>query len=141
MGSKITIGNVAVPGVLLTIGLVFLTTALVQHNTVSMWISFAFIIPAIVATFNNFTALTYAELYPAYIGIPAISSLFTAIMSRNFRDHIKIIIIFGLIAITFSFQSSGLLGWNIIVPMLVSFAGIAIIYAAIRMNKSEDKDD
>ena len=140
-GASVTVGKVAVPGVLLTVGLVFLTTAIVQRNTVSMWISFAFIVPALVAALNNFTALTYAKLYPLYIAIPAISSLFTAIMSRSFRDHLKIIITFGLIAAVFSLQSSGLTGWNVVVPVLVVLAGLAIVYAAIRMNKSEDNDD
>ena len=140
-GASVTVGKVAVPGVLLTVGLVFLTTAIVQRNTVSMWISFAFIVPALVAALNNFTALTYAKLYPLYIAIPAISSLFTAIMSRSFRDHLKIIMTFGLIAAVFSLQSSGLTGWNVVVPVLVVLAGLAIVYAAIRMNKSEDNDD
>lgn len=140
-GASVTVGKVAVPGVLLTVGLVFLTTAIVQRNTVSMWISFAFIVPALVAALNNFTALTYAKLYPLYIAIPAVSSLFTAIMSRSFRDHLKIIITFGLIAAVFSLQSSGLTGWNVVVPVLVVLAGLAIVYAAIRMNKSEDNDD
>ena len=62
-------------------------------------------------------------------------------MSRSFRDHLKIIITFGLIAAVFSLQSSGLTGWNVVVPVLVVLAGLAIVYAAIRMNKSEDNDD
>ena len=140
-GTAVTVGNVAVPGVLLTVGLVFLTTALVQHNTVSMWISFAFIVPAVVSFLNNFTALTYAGLYPLYIAIPAVSSFFTALMSRSFRDHIKIIVTFGLIAAVFSIQSSGLASWNVVVPVIVVLAGLAIVYAAIKMNKSEDNDD
>ena len=137
----LSIGNTALPTILLTVGLVFLTTAIIQRNTVSLWLSFAFIVPAVVSYLNNFTPLTYARLYPLYIAIPAIASLFTMIMSKAYSDHIKIVIFFGVIAAVFSLQSSSVAGWGVVIPVLVVIAGLAIVYAAIKMNASEDYDE
>ena len=125
----------------LTVGLVFLTTAIIQRNTVSLWLSFAFIVPAAVSYLNNFTALSYAQLYPLYIAIPAIASLFTMFMSKAYSDHIKIVIFFGVTAAVFSLQSSSVVGWGVVIPVLVVIAGLAIVYTAIKMNASEDGDE
>ena len=139
----LSIGNTTLPTILLTVGLVFLTTAIIQRNTVSLWLSFAFIVPAVVSYLNNFTPLTYARLYPLYIAIPAIASLFTMIMimSKAYSDHIKIVIFFGVIAAVFSLQSSSVAGWGVVIPVLVVFVGLAIVYTAIKMNASEDEDE
>ncbi len=137
----LTIKNTALPAILLTVGLVFITTAIIQTNTVSLWLSFAFTVPAIVSFLNNFTDLSYAQLYPLYIAIPAIASLFTMIMSRAYRDHLKTIIFFGLIAIIFALDSVFNVGWGVVIPALVVFVGLMIVYAAVKINKSEEENE
>lgn len=134
-------GNTALPTILLTVGLVFLTTALIQKNTVSLWISFAFTVPAVVSYLNNFTALSYGNLYPLYIAIPAIASLFTMLMSKGYKEHLATIIFFGVIAAVFALQSSGLTGWGVVIPLLVVFAGVAIVLTALKINKKEDDNE
>ena len=57
----LSIGNTALPTILLTVGLVFLTTAIIQRNTVSLWLSFAFIVPAVVSYLNNFTPVRHNQ--------------------------------------------------------------------------------
>ena len=137
----LNIGNTAVWAILLTIGWVFLTTAVIQKNTVSMWLAFTFITPAVVTALNNFTALTYANLYPLYIAIPAISSLFTAIISQDRFFHFKIVAFFGVIAGVFALQSSGLIGWEVVIPVLLILAGAVITMLAIRKSDKEKKDE
>jgi membrane protein len=137
----LTVSNTALPTILLTVGLVFLTTAIIQTNTVSLWLSFAFIVPAVVSYLNNFTPLGYAQLYPLYIAIPAIASLFTMLMSRSYRDHLKAVLFFGVIAGIFAIESSGAAGWGVVVPVLVVFVGLMIVFTALKLNKSEDDNE
>ena len=134
----LTVSNTALPTILLTVGLVFLTTAIIQTNTVSLWLSFAFIVPAVVSYLNNFTPLAYAQLY---IAIPAIASLFTMLMSRSYRDHLKAVFFFGIIAGIFAIESSGAAGWGVVVPVLVVFVGLMIVFTALKLNKSEDDNE
>ena len=141
-GESLSMRNMALPTILLTVGLVFLTTAFVQWNSVSMWLAFVFVVPAAVSYINNFTAASYAQLYPLYIAIPAIASFFTMFMSCSKRDHLYIIGFFGLIALIFAIQSSGLAGWGVTLPVLVVFVGLTIVLAAIKLNmRRTDEDD
>lgn len=137
----LTIENTTVWAILITVGLVFLTTAIIQKNTVSMWISFAFITPAIVTALNNFTPLTYANLYPLYIAIPAIASAFTAIISKDKYMHLKIVAFFGIIAGIFALQSSGLLSWSVVLPVLLILVGAVITMFAIKKTSKENENE
>ncbi len=137
---EVSVGKLALPTVLLTIGLVFFTTAIIQRNSVSLWLSFAFITPAVVSYLANFTVLTYAQLYPLYVAIPAICSLFTMPMSGVNRDHIKVIAFFGIIAGLFALNSSGLLGWKVVLPMLLVFVGLCIILLAFMARREREND-
>lgn len=133
----LTIKNTALPTILLTIGLVFLTTAIIQKNSVSLWLAFAFVTPAVVSYLSNFTALSYSQLYPLYIAIPAICSLFTMPMSGVNRDHIRTIIFFGVLAGIFALESSGLTGWSVVAPALVVFFGACIVIGAVTSRRSK----
>lgn len=132
-----TVGQIALPTVLLTVGLVFFTNSIIQKNTVSLWISFVFFVPSLVTYLNNFTALTYGQLYPLYIAIPAIASLFTMTMSRAYKAHLKTIAFFGVIAALFALQSSGLLSWGVVIPLMLICIGIAIVLFALAIKKDE----
>lgn len=137
----LTISNMALPTILLTVGLVFFTTAIIQRNSVSLWLSFAFFVPAVVSYLANFTELTYGRLYPLYIAIPAIASLFTMFMSKAYRDHLTTVIFFGVIAGVFALQSSGLTGWGVVIPVFVVLLGLAIVWTALKINKQEDDNE
>ena len=137
---EVSVGMLALPTVLLTLGLVFLTTAIIQRNSVSLWLAFAFITPAVVSYLASFTDLTYSQLYPLYIAIPAICSLFTMPMSGVNRDHLKTIAFFGIIAGMFALNSSGLLEWKVVLPMLLVFVGLCIILVAITARRERKND-
>ena len=137
----LSLGNVTFVAIFYTLALAFITGAFIQKNTASLWIGTAFAVPATVTLLNNFTSLTYAQLYPLYIAIPAISCAVTLILSRAFIDHLKVILFFGVIALMFALQSSGLVGWGVVVPLLVVFVGLMVIIVAIRGRKNGDDDN
>lgn len=137
----ITIGNVTLIAIFYTLALAFITGAFIQKNTASLWIGTAFAVPATVTLLNNFTALTYAQLYPLYIAIPAICCAVTMILSRAYADHLKVILFFGVLAVVFALQSSGLVGWGVVVPLLITFVGVTVIVVAIRGRNNGDEDD
>ena len=137
----LTIGNVTLIAIFYTLALAFITGAFIQKNTASLWIGTAFAVPATVTLLNNFPALTYAQLYPIYIAIPAICCAVTMILSRAYADHLKVILFFGAIALIFALQSSGLVGWGVVAPLLIVFIGLMVIIVAVRGRKNGDEDN
>lgn len=135
------IGVLAAPVLLSAIGLSLLAAALIQRNTVSLWISFAFTVPALVSFLAGFTAAGYAQLYPLYIAVPAIASLFTMLMSGAVRDHLKVILLFGVTAALFALNSSGLVGWGVALPLIIVYAGLIIVYLAFRSAGSTEQTE
>lgn len=138
---KADISVLAVPVLLAAIGLSLLFAAIIQRNTVSLWISFAFTVPSLVSFIVGFTETGYGELYPLYIAIPAIASFFTMLMSRNFRDHIKAVLFFGVTAALFALNSSGLVGWGVALPLIIVYVGLIIVYFAVASAKMETKEE
>ena len=131
--------DVIAASILFAIAAAFLTSGLIQRNPVSVWIAVAFSVPALVEVLEKFTQATYGGLYPLYIAIPAVASLITSLIFRSFRPHIPVIVFFGGLAALFALQSSGL-GWAIAAPAVVVFAGLCILYVAIKgyRNKGDD---
>lgn len=138
---KADVKVLAAPVLLSAVGLSLLVTALIQRNVVSLWVSFAFTVPALVSFLAAFTSVGYKELYPLYIAIPAIASLFTMPMSRSLRDHGKVVLLFGVTAALFALNSSGLLGWGVVGPLLIVYVGLLIVYAALKSHKKETKEE
>lgn len=130
-----------VPVLLTAVGTSLLVTSLIQKNTVSLWISFAFTVPALVSYLAAFTPHGYAELYPLYIAIPAIASLFTMFMSGEYGTHLKVAAFFGITAGLFALRSSGLVGWSVALPLIVVYAGLVIVYVAVTASKSETEEE
>ncbi|MBR6773229.1 MAG: hypothetical protein IKM16_01040 [Clostridia bacterium] len=139
--SPLTVEEVWLCAILFAVGLVFVVTALVQKNSVTMWLSFAFIVPGVVNCLCTFTHLTYAQLYPLYIAIPAIASFFTMFLTGSYSAHGKTILFFGVLAGIFALNSSALLGWNIVVPIIVVFVGILIMLVALKAKKGDNDNE
>lgn len=124
--------KVALPACLFAVGLSLLITSLMHRNCVSLWLSFAFNVPAAVSLTAAYTALSYANLYPFYIAIPAIASLFTMIMTPHaWLSHLKVTLFFGIIALLFLLNSVWGVSWGIVLPLLLVLGGLLIIYAAV----------
>ena len=138
----VSIRILAVPVLLSAVGVTLLAAALIQRNSVSLWISFAFTVPALVGYLVGFTTATYGQLYPLYIAIPAIASIFTMCMSRCVKDHLKVILLFGVTAALFALNSSGLVGWGVALPLIVVYVGCIILYLALKsFHTTENEDD
>lgn len=123
--------DVAPAACLFAVGLTLLVTAFIQRNTVSLWLSFAFNVPAVISLFAAYTSFGYGNLYPFYIAIPAIASLFTLFLSTSKAEHVKVVLFFGMLAFLFALNSLMHVGWGIVIPLLVVFAGLLILYVAV----------
>ncbi len=133
---SVTLKQTWLPIVLTALGLIFFTTGLMQGNVVSVWLAFVFLVPAGISYLAVFSSLSYAQLYPFYIAIPAICSLFTVILSRKaVADHLKVIVFFGVIAGAFALNSFGLVGWAVTLPIVLVFVGLVIITSTIKHRK------
>ena len=126
------IGLIIAPALLITVGVILLVNSLVQMNTVSLFLAVIFLTCALVSCLAHYAdGLDYGKLYPFYIAAPAIASLFTMLMSRNFVTHIKMIAVFGIPAFLFFMLSFGVWEWYITVPAVVTFVGLLALYAAL----------
>lgn len=136
----VTVGSIWLPTVLLTLGLILFTTGLIQGNVVSVWLACAFTVPAVISYLALFTSLTYAQLYPLYVATPAISSLVTALLSRKaVKEHLKVVLFFGVIAAAFALRSFAIVGWSVVLPLIVVFIGFIIIFSSIKKSKESNK--
>ena len=135
----------AVCGTLLfAVSIMFLASALICRNSVSLWLGCCFLVPAVVEVLVKTTSAGYAQLYPLYIAAPAIASLCTMPMSGSYAAHGKSMLFFGLIAGLFGLESSGLVGWGVVLPLVVVFVGLMVVYVAVmlaRDEKSEEEED
>lgn len=132
----------AVCGTLLfALGLIFLVSALVGKNSVSLWLSFCFFVPALVELLVKTTKLGYAELYPLYIAVPAIASFFTMLFTHEWFSHAAVIGVFGVPAGIFALQSGGVASWPIAGAVLVLYAGCLMLAIALKRRKKDNEND
>ena len=132
----------AVCGTLLfAVGLIFLVSALVGKNSVSLWLSFCFFVPALVELLVKTTKAGYAELYPLYIAIPAIASLFTMLFTHEWLAHITVFGVFGVPAGIFALQSGGNVSWAIVGAALVLYAGLIMLMLALKRRKKDNENE
>lgn len=138
-GIGVSVVLLIAPVILATFGLVFLTTSLIQRNSVTLYLAVLFLVCAIVSFIANLTTVTYGMLYPLYIGSPAIASCFTMIMSRDYKFHSRIIFLFAVPAIFFAFFAANLWSVVILVPALIMYAGFLALYAALAVNAASEE--
>lgn len=136
IGGTIGVGVsvIVVPLLLLTGGLILFITSLVQMNTVTFYLSIIFFVCSIVGFLAHFTPLTYGMLYPLYIASPAIASLFTVLMSGEFRFHLRIILVFAVPSVFFALFAAEVWTAGILAPALVMYAGLVALYGALSAN-------
>ncbi len=130
---------IVVPLLLLTGGLILFVTSIIQMNTVTFYMSIIFFVCAFVGFLAHFSPLTYGMLYPFYIASPAIASLFTVIMSGEYRFHLKIILVFSFPSVFFALFASGIWTAGILAPALVMYAGLVALYGALSANSATEE--
>lgn len=127
--------------ILTAVGLMFLISAIISRNSVSFWLSFCFLVPALVEVIQKSTAAGYGNLYPLYIAIPAVASLFTMLFTRAWKSHLPVLLLFGVPAAIFALQSGGVTGWAVVLPVLVLYIGCLMLVLAIQHKKEDTKDE
>ena len=135
----VSVVSLIAPVVLLSVGLIFLVSSLIQVNTVTLYISVLFLVPAFVSFLANLTDITYASLWPLYVAAPAVASLFTMLMSGEYRFHIRIICIFAVPALFFALFASGIWSVGILIPALLMYAGLLALYTALSVNGAPEE--
>lgn len=139
-GSEVLrVSRLVVPVVLLACGLALLAGAIIQKNTVTLYLSVIFFTASAVSFIAHFSPVGYDKLYPAYILSPAIASFVTMFMSGEYKFHLRLIVFFAVSSVLFFLASFGVAGWSIIVPALIIFAGLAALYLALAVNGSTEE--
>lgn len=133
--------SVIAVALLSAIGLIFFISALISANSVSLWLSFCFLVPALVEILVKVTPAGYKNLYPLYIAVPAIASLFTMLYTREWRAHLIVAALFGVPAAIFALGNIDGVGWAVIVPALVIYAGCIMFALALRAKKKDDENE
>lgn len=132
----------AICGTLLTaVGASFLTCAIIGRNSVTMWLSFCFLVPALVELLAKTTSAGYKNLYPLYVAIPAIASAVTMFVTRQWAFHLGFVAVFGIPAAILALSSSGVLSWQAVGAALVIYVGLLVLIISIKHRKKDDEDD
>ena len=122
--------NVITGTILAAIGLIFFCNALIQGNSVSMWLAFCFIIPAAVSFLCRSGYASYRNIYPVYVALPGLACLGTMIISREFAGLLKAAALFIIAGSIFLPEVFGILsiGWTLaILFVYIAFLIIALI--------------
>lgn len=136
------LSDVALPACLAAVGLALFTTGLINRNPVSLWLSWAFNVPAVISLLAAYTSLTYANLYPFYIAIPAVASLLTLPMTpKSWKGHLKAIGFFGSFAFLFLLNSLIGVSWNVVLPILLVYVGALVIFVAVMTLRPVKRDN
>ncbi len=123
------------------IGLILIVSGAIQRNSVSVWLSFPFLVPAVIEFLTEFSVCQYYEIYPLYIAIPAIASLVCLTFAGGKSAHVKVLIFFAIEALCYLFNVLGLI--PIYVSIIISSAWflITIIYIFIRIFRSANEHE
>lgn len=127
-------------GVILSaLGIVFFVNALIQGNSVSMWLAFCFIVPAVMSFLCKYGITSYGEIYPVYIALPGIACLGAMIISREFWRLTKAALVFFIAAAIFVPHAAGALGMGWTLAMLAGYLVILAAALIVYLNKGEKK--
>jgi hypothetical protein len=133
--------NILAGSILGAIGVILLVSGAIQKNSVSIWLSYAFLIPAIIEFLCKFSISNYSVLYPLYIAIPAISSLICLTFARGKSAHVKVIIFFVLEAVFYLLSVLNVFQLFVSVILSVVLALLTIVYITIRIFRSNSRNE
>ena len=108
MATDVDMSKLVVPVVLTAIGLILFVSALIQFNTVTLYLSMLFLLCAAVSFVAHYSPAGYDKLWPTYILAPAVASLATMFMSGEYKFHLRLIVLFAVPAILLSLMSFGI---------------------------------
>lgn len=126
-----SVAQLALPVILLAIGLVLLFRALVKSNTVTLYLSVIFLVSSAISFIAHLTPVTYGVIYPLYIASPGIASFFTMLMSREYAYHLRLLFLFAVPAVFFQLLATAVWSVDIFIPAIVFFVGVITLDLAL----------
>ncbi len=125
------------PIILTAFFLINLIVSFLQRNTVALYIAGLCLANALIAVIGNFTEVGYDRIYPLFILSPGLASLFTLIMSKEYKLHLLLGAFFACTAGIFALQSCFDVSWAIIIPVFVLYLGaVAMLITIVRIIRS-----
>lgn len=142
LGSGFGALRILLPAILFTMWLISLTHGALMRSAVTLWMSYIFLVCAVVWVLANHPALSfsYKQLYPLYVAIPAFASAGTILFSRDKNTHLKSIILFGAVGLILFMHSMWSVDWVIILAIGVIVVGGFVITSAITSRKGRWDD-
>ncbi len=122
--------------VLLAMGITLLVSGAIQKNSVSVWLAFPFLVPAVIEFLCKFSLSSYIILYPLYIAIPAIGSLVCLTFAGGKKAHVKVILFFGLEAIFYLLNVLSIIQMFVSIILCIVLVLVAVTYIFIRIFRS-----
>ena len=136
----LSLGEIVLPACLYALALICYSSAVIQKNPVSLWLGTAFAMPATVTVLVDYTALTYAELYPWYIATPGISCLVAMIFSsKGIWSLLKVALVFLFAGVIFALGSFNIIEMHFVWIAFTAYVVAIIMYLAIYFGKGESK--
>lgn len=124
---------------LLALGMIFLITAFIQGNSVSLWLSVVFIIPAIISLLCKNGYAKYSDLYPLYIAMPGLGCIVSMLISKQRKRLLKAASVFIFAALIFLFEVFDVLGIGWTLLILLVYIICLLAYVVIYLKKGESK--
>lgn len=128
--------NIFAGSLLMAMGAILLFSGAVQKNSVSVWLAFPFLVPAVIEFLCKFGISYYSVLYPLYIAIPCIASLVCLTFAGGKGAHFKIVAFFGMEAVFYLLNVLSVIPMFVSIILCVVWAVAAIIYILIRIFRS-----
>lgn len=132
---NVSFSAIIVGSLLGCVGLILLSSGLIQRNSVSIWLAFAFLVPAVVALLCSFGISQYSVLYPLYVAIPAISSFFTALVCGKWLSHAKVILVFVVSATCFVLNIINVIPFVASLLSCIGWALVVVAYVVYRITR------
>ena len=132
-------GKTATGTILAAVGLIFLLNAIIQGNSVSMWIAFCFLVPSAISFACKVFGCSYAHLYPLYIALPGIACLGAMIISRQFIKLLSAAALFIVAGAIFLLEVTGVLSVGYTLLVLAGYLALLVVLLIIYLRKGEKK--
>ena len=133
--------QIVVGSALVCVGLSLLICGLIERNAVALWLAFCFLVPGALSILcRNVAGFSYSQLYPLYIAIPAIASLFTMLVCGKYSSHAKVILFFAVPALLFAFTVfTPMPVWAAIVGTVVWAVGFITVIVVYVVGSEKDE--
>lgn len=133
-----SVRDIAAPTILFGFGLSVLFSAVIAHNSLSMWFAGVVLACGLTSLLSVTTTAGYSNLYPIYVASPAIGCVFSVWFAEIKLNQIKAILFFGILGGILMLGSFGACGYGLVGGLLASFGGLVVIAIALETYLKKD---